>query len=173
MAACTRCGAELTGEICSQCSAPATGAPRRRRKRPVIERVLITFGWLLGFVFLSAIIVPLFTRFETDKNQIPPRVVENETIQTAINAFMADNALAKVTPSTSGGGGEKIRSTGTQFHPTINLSDYWSVYLDYKDQGSTGYCYKWDTDGRITFQYDIDDNGNCSSFQLYPDKRGQ
>ena len=160
MAACTSCDAELTGEFCSQCGAPATGAPRRRRMNTVVKWVLISCGWLLGVMLVAAIVVPLFVRYPTGDSG-NARDAEREYVQTAIQVLMVDNDLSKVTPSTSGVGGEKIVITSTQFHPAINLSDY-------MEQDSTLFCYRWDADSRITFQYDIDDNGNCTSLQLYP-----
>ena len=88
---------------------------------------------------------------------------ELDMIQTAIDAFMVDNDLAEVTPSTSDAGGEKIRSTGSQFHDTFILRDY--MYDD-----STAFCYRWQSDGRITHEYDVDHNGSCApdTDQLYP-----
>ena len=90
-------------------------------------------------------------------------VSERETMQTAMNAMMVDNDLSRVTASVSGHGGEKIRSTGAQFHETIILRDYMI-------QAGTRFCYRWDADGRITFQYDVDDNINCAidAEQLFP-----
>ena len=163
MASCTSCGAELTGDFCSQCGAPATAAARRRRMRRVIKWVLVSIGWLLGVMLVVAIVVPLFEKFSSGPGT-SAEVAERETVQTAIEVFMVDNDLSKVTPSTSGVGGEKIVITSTQFHPTINLSHY---LWDYMEQYSTRFCYRWDADGRITFQYDVGAaTGRC--LQLYP-----
>ena len=163
MAFCTSCGAELTGEVCSQCGAPATGAPRRRGMNPVLKWALISFGSLVGVMVLAAILIPIFEEINHPYNRLGALYNEYHDIQTTIQVLMVDNGLSQVTPSTSGAGGEKIRSTGAQFHPTINLSDY-------MDLGSTQACYRWDATGRITFQYDYDDAGNCSTYtdQLYP-----
>ena len=91
------------------------------------------------------------------------RLAERETMKTAIMSMMVDNDLSQVTASVSGHGGEKIRSTGTQFHPTLDLQ----IYMN---QAATRFCYRWDADGRITFQYDVDDNVNCAidAEQLFP-----
>ena len=62
---------------------------------------------------------------------------EREAVQTAMNAMKVDNDLSQVTASVSGHGGEKIRSTGTQFHDTIILRDY-------MNQAATQFCYRWD-----------------------------
>ena len=78
-------------------------------------------------------------------------------------SMMVDKDLSRVRASTSGHGGEKIRSKGVQFHDTITLRDY-------MEQTTTQFCYRWDADGRITFQYDVDDNDNCAidAKQLFP-----
>ena len=88
---------------------------------------------------------------------------ERENMQTAMNAMMADNDLSQVRASTSGYGGEKIDATSTQFHDTIFLRDYMV-------QAATQFCYRWDADGRIIFQYDVNTDGNCAidAEQLFP-----
>jgi len=90
-------------------------------------------------------------------------VAERETMITAIMVMMVDNDLSQVTASTSGHGGEKIDATSNQFHPTLNLQDYLA-------QATTQFCYRWQNDGWITFQYDVDDNDNCAidAEQLFP-----
>ena len=77
--------------------------------------------------------------------------------------MMVDNDLSSVKASTSGYGGEKIRSAGTQFHPTLDLQDY-------MNQPTSQFCYWWRSDGRITFQYDVNADGNCAidAEQLFP-----
>ena len=77
--------------------------------------------------------------------------------------MMADNDLSQVTASVSRHGGEKIRSTGTQFHPTLDLQ----IYMN---QPTLQFCYWWRSDGRIIFQFDVDDNDNCTidAEQLFP-----
>ena len=84
-------------------------------------------------------------------------------MKVSIMSMMVDKDLSRVRASTSGHGGEKIRSTGTQFHDTITLRDY-------MDQAAALFCYRWDSGGRITFQYDVDDNDNCAidAKQLFP-----
>ena len=161
MATCTECSAELTGEFCFQCGAPAAGAPLRRGINPVLKWVLISFGSLVGVILLAAVLVPLFISF--GGSNPPPKnpEAERENVQTAIQSLMVDNNFVEVTPSTSGASGEKITSTSTQFHPTIDLQAYWNP-------STTQFCYRWNTNGRITFQYDYDDAGSCTSFQLYP-----
>ena len=88
---------------------------------------------------------------------------ERETMLTAIMAMMADNELTRVRASTSGYGGEKIDATSAQFHDTIILRDY-------MNQATTQFCYRWDADGGITFQYDANADGNCAidAEQLFP-----
>ncbi len=88
---------------------------------------------------------------------------EADTVQTAIDAFMTDNALREVTPSTSGAGGEKINLRGTQFHATLSLE----LYI----RDTPTYCYQWQRNGTIS-QYDVDDDGNCAgdADQLFPQR---
>lgn len=88
---------------------------------------------------------------------------EWETMQTAMNAMMAYNELSQVRASTSGYGGEKIVATSTQFDDTITLRGY-------MNQAATQFCYRWDAHGRITFQYDVNADGNCAidAEQLFP-----
>ena len=161
MAFCTNCGTELTGEFCSQCGTPATGAPRMRGMNPVLKWVLISFGALVGLVVLAAIIVPTIS-FNGGHNNHAAEA-EYWTVQTIIQSLMVDNNLDRVTPSTSGAGGEQIRNTGTQLHPTIDTSDYML-------EDATEFCYRWDTAGLITFQYDVNADGNCAldAEQLFP-----
>jgi len=118
---------------------------------------------VVGILFVIAIIVFPTLLGLLGSNEIVNHVSEPETIQTAIHAFMVDNDLDTVTPSTSGAGGETINRTGTQFHDTFNL-------LEFMDQPATRYCYRWWTDGRITHGYDVDADGNCAADtdQLYP-----
>ena len=84
-------------------------------------------------------------------------------MNTAISTMMVDKDLSQVRASTSGYGGEKIRNTGTQFHPTLNLQPY-------LDPSATHYCYRWEAGGRITFQYNVNADGNCAidADQLFP-----
>ena len=79
---------------------------------------------------------------------------EASVVQEAIDTLMADNSLNEVTPSTSGAGGEKINLMGTQFHATLSLE----LYI----RDTPTYCYQWRSDG-LAFQYDVDDDGNCSA----------
>ena len=168
MASSTGCGAELTGGVCSQCGAPATGAPRRRRVGPVIKWVLIVS---VGIVILCALAFPYMMCpggwYCSDISDLADAAVvgERETVQTIIESMMVDNDLSQVKASTAGRGGEKINSTGAQFHAEFDLYNYM-----YWDQPATWFCYSWDTDGRIIFQYDVDDEGNCAidAEQLYP-----
>ena len=117
---------------------------------------------VVGILLIVIIVFPILFEFLTPKDTIPSNY-EPAAIQAAIDVFMVDNDLDTVTPSTSGAGGEKIRSTGTQFHDTFILRDY-------MDQPVTRYCYRWGTDGRITHGYDVDANGNCAidADQLFP-----
>ena len=118
-------------------------------------------------MFLAAIIFPLIIcpggLFCGDWGFEASVAAERETMKTAIMSMMVDNDLSRVTASVSGNGGEKIRSTGTQFHDAIILRGY-------MNQAATRFCYRRDADGRIIFQYDVDDNDNCAidAEQLFP-----
>ena len=62
-----------------------------------------------------------------------------------------------------GAGGEKINGPGIQFHATLELQ----LYI--RDLPSA-YCYRWQRNGAIIFQYDVNADGNCAidSDQLFP-----
>ena len=121
--------------------------------------MLVVVGILVA---LAAIVVPLVIRFSGTAGQAT-EVGERETTQTIIQEMMIDNDLTTVTGSTSGAGGEKINSTGTQFDATLNLQGF-------MDQPSTLFCYQWNTEGRITTQFDTNSANGCdnTTAQLYP-----
>ena len=90
-------------------------------------------------------------------------VAERERFETAIQVLMVHEGLSSVRASTSGYGGEKIQTTGTQFHATSDLRPYLA-------ENSSQFCYRWDTTGQIIFQYDANADGNCAidAHQLFP-----
>ena len=123
-----------------------------------LVEMLVVVGIIVA---LAAIVVPLVIRFASTAEEAT-RVGERETIQTSIETMMIDHALSAVTASTSTAGGEKINSTGTQFDPSITIQPY-------VDQSATLYCYRWGSDGRITFQYDLVASACAATgTQLYP-----
>ena len=135
-----------------------------------MKSILKIVAIVVGFLAVVIILIPLRVCFLSvgawgcpDSGSERAMLSERESIQTSILSLMVDNDLTQVTASVSGHGGEQIRSTGTQFHETIILRDY-------MDQAATLFCYRWDADGRITFQYDVDDNINCAidAEQLFP-----
>ena len=130
---------------------------------PALKWVLISLGSLVGVMLLAAILLPPFIPFRGSNPPPKNPDAERETVQTAIQSLMVDNDILEVTPSISGAGGEKITSTSTQFHPTLDLRAYW-------EPSATQFCYRWDTDGRITFQYEVNADGNCAidTEQLFP-----
>ena len=134
------------------------GRIEKDQKGFTLIEMLVVVGIIVA---LAAIVVPLVISFAGSGEQAA-QAGEVETVQTAIQSLMVDNALPAVTASVSGVGGEKINNTGTQFDPTVTL-------LAYMDQPSTQYCYRWGTDGRVTFQYDLV-AGVCAltGTQLYP-----
>ena len=123
-----------------------------------LVEMLVVVGIIVA---LAAIIVPQVIGF-VGSGDVAAQVGEVETTQTAIQSLMVDNNLSAVTASTAGVGGERINSTGTQFHATLILQAY-------MDQPSTQFCYRWAADGRITFQYDlVADACDATGTQLYP-----
>ena len=123
---------------------------------------------LLAAAALVAVAVGLACGGGEDTSQLDDmaeqfaQVGERETVQILIQNLMIDNDLSAVTASTSAAGGEKITNASTQFHATITMANY-------MDQASTQYCYRWATNGLITFQYDLV-GGACAAIgtQLYP-----
>ena len=135
-----------------------------------MKRILKIAAILVGLLAVIMILIPLRICYLSvgglgcpTRGEEAAMKAERELVETAILSRMVDNDLSQVTASVSGHGGEKIRKTGTQLHDTISLRDY-------IDQAATLYCYRWDAAGRITFQYDVDDNGNCAidADQLFP-----
>ena len=127
------------------------------------NRFLLITGIVTGIIVVVLVLVVRLLVTFTSVGEGVAQAAERETIQTAIKSMMNDNNLAAVTASTSGAGGEKIKNTGTQFHPTVNLQGYMG-------QPSTLYCYRWGRDGLVTYQYQVDDNNECSpaNDQLFP-----
>ena len=119
------------------------------------DRFLVITGIVTGIIVVALVLVARLLVTFPGAGEGVAQAAERETIQTAIKSMMNDNNLAAVTPSTSGAGGEKIKNTTTQFHSTINMQDH-------MDQPSTLYCYRWGSDGLMTYQYQVDDNDECS-----------
>ena len=147
MAFCISCGAELTGDYCFRCGAPATGAPRRRGMNQVLKWVLISFGSLAGFMLLAAIFGPLIIRFAEETSvPSPPHnlTAERETVQTAMYAMMADKNIKTVTPNddTNNSLGE---NTWTGLPAGAG-----SASLDaYLKRTPTTFYYCWDSRGEV------------------------
>ena len=134
------------------------GRVEEDQKGFTLIEMLVVVGIIVA---LAAIVVPLVISF-AGSGEAAAQAGEVETVQTAIQTLMVDNALSAVTASTAlPGNGEKIISTGTQFDPTVSLQAY-------MDQPSSQYCYQWGADGRVTFQYDVDSAGACTTTQLFP-----
>jgi len=138
--------------------------------KPILKRVAILVGILASlFIILAAITVVYYLicpgpwGCSNEKGAEGTVAAELDTMQTAVDAMMADNQLTQVRASTSGFGGEKIDATSTQFHQTIILRKYMR-------RAASQFCYRWDADGRITFQYDVNADGNCAidAKQLFP-----
>lgn len=134
------------------------GRMGKGQKGFTLIEMLVVVGIIVA---LAAIIVPLVISF-AGSGEDAAQKGEVETVQTAIQSLMVDNDLSSITASTAGVGGEKINSTGTQFHASITMQAY-------MDQAATQYCYRWGTDGRVTFQYNLV-SGSCGAagVQLFP-----
>ena len=132
-------------------------AAREERGFTLIE-MLVVVGIIVA---LAAIIVPLVIAF-TGEGEKAGREGERTTMQTAIQSMMVKNNLASVTASnnTANTKGKVLSNTGTDFHATFNLKDF-------MDQSASKYCYKWDTTGRITYQYDVDGTADACNTELY------
>ena len=127
---------------------------------------LILFA-IVSFAVLSSPLVVCFVSvagsFHCPERGGSAKATERDVVQAALDTFMTDNNLTEVTPSTSGVGGEKINSMGAQFHATLRLQPYM------RETAST-FCYRWQSDGQIDFQYDVNADGNCAinAKQLFP-----
>ena len=129
---------------------------RDQRGFTLIE-MLVVVGIIVA---LAAIIVPLVIAF-SGEGEKASREGERETLQTAIQSMMVKNDLASVIKSKDADTlGIKVTNSGTDFHATYNLKDH-------IDQGTTKYCYRWDTTGRITYQYDVDGTNGACKTELY------
>ena len=131
--------------------------PQKRGIKPVIKWVGISVLVVWAVIAVSAIVVPLFSRFG-DSGEDPAS--ERIAIQNPINAMMADNNFTQV----KGNMRSPVRIRGgTQFHDYFDLDTY-------KVQSVTQYCYLWQSDGQIRFQYDLGPDGNChpNAKQLFP-----
>ena len=128
---------------------------------PLVKGLLFWTLILFAIVSFSVLLTPLVVcfasvagSFHCPERGVSAKATEKVVVQAAIDAFMTDNALTEVPPSTSGAGGEKINLRGTQFHATLSLE----LYI----RDTPTYCYHWQRYGMIS-QYDVDDDGNCSA----------
>ena len=136
----------------------------------ILKIVVILVGILASlFIILAAITIVYYLicpgpwGCSNEKGAEGAVVAEREYVQATMLAMMVDNNLTQVRASTSGYGGEKIDATNTQFHDTIILREY-------MNQAASQFCYRWDADGQITFQYAVNADGNCAidADQLFP-----
>ena len=129
----------------------------------ILTIAAILAGVLGAITLVSNLICPGPWGCSNEKGPEGVVAAERDTMQTAVDAMMADNELTQVRASTSGYGGEKIDATSTQFHDTI-------ILLDYMIQAASQFCYRWDADGGITFQYNVNADSNCAidAEQLFP-----
>ena len=113
--------------------------------------LLVVIGIIVA---LAAITIPLVTRF-TGSGKEGALAAETETIQTAMNAMMADQNITVVTAKTSGSG---IKSWTAQ-PPVLGNSAFLSGYLQ---KTTTTYYYCWEADGQVYGQ-----NGAANAVATY------
>ena len=146
---------------------PGSQSLRQRNTKGVPKKVTVPIfiaAVLLGLVTLPLIVICPGGLFCSDWDTGEgAKAAELAVVQAAIDVMMADNALVEVTPSASGAGGEKINGMGAQFHATLELQ----LYI--RDLPSF-YCYRWQSDGLIIFQYDVNAEAKCAinGDQLFP-----
>ena len=102
--------------------------------------LLVVIGIIVA---LAAITIPLVTRF-TGSGKEGALAAETETVQTAMNAMMADQNITTVDVHTSGAG---INSWTAL--PTGTNSAFLSGYLK---KSTTTYYYCWEADGDVYAQ---------------------
>jgi len=102
---------------------------------------------------LAAVIVPNIGKF-IGSGEAGAKNAEWESVQTAMNAMMADKAIIGVTASTGG----SARTQGWSSLPTgVN-----SATLDgYLQSPSTVYYYCWDDTGQVQSQGEVGTIGTC------------
>ena len=103
--------------------------------------LLVVIGIIVA---LAAITIPLVTKF-TGSGKEGALAAETETIQTAMNAMMADTNITTVTAKTSGSG----IKTWTAQPPVLGNSAFLSGYLQ---KNTTTYYYCWEADGQVYAQ---------------------
>ena len=102
--------------------------------------LLVVIGIIVA---LAAITIPLVTRF-TGSGKEGALAAERETVQTAMNAMMAEQYITTVNDHTSGGG----YNTWTA-QPTGTGSDFLGGYLQ---KNTTTYYYCWKANGQVYAQ---------------------
>ena len=120
----------------------------KRAKDPVLRQeggfTLVELLVVIGIiVVLAAITIPLVIRF-TGSGKEGALAAERESVQTAMNAMMAEQGITSVNDHTSGGG----QNTWTA-EPTSAGSIPLSGYLQ-KD--TTTYYYCWEANGAVYVQ---------------------
>ena len=141
MAVCANCGAELTGDYCTQCGESSGGASqtRQRSSKPVRKWGLIALGILVALVVLAAIILPSIFTF-SGSGEAGSLDAELDYVQTAMIAMMFDRKLTTVDDHTTG--------------PAVNT---WNAFPGpgavplnkYLREKTTQYYYCWDAKGKV------------------------
>ena len=134
------------------------GKAGKGEKGFTLIEMLVVVGIIVA---LAAIIVPLVISF-SGSGEDAAQKGERETIQTSIQSLMVDEDLKVVTVSDPAKSttGEIVNSTGTQFNANFNLQKY-------MDQATSKFCYRWGADSRVTYQYDVDSAGACTTTKLF------
>ena len=105
--------------------------------------ILVAIGIMAA---IAAITVPLVSRFAGSGGK-QAKVTERETVQTAIDAYLAENALGQLS----------VAQTTKTFTPAQEGAGFLSTYLR---GASTTYCYTWDISGEVSEAFDKA-NGTC------------
>ena len=102
---------------------------------------------------LAAVIVPNIGKF-IGSGETGAKNAEWESVQTAMNAMMADVAITTVTASSSGGA-----RTGNWSALPVGVN---AATLDgYLQSASTVYFYCWDLNGQVVSQGEVGTVGTC------------
>ena len=103
---------------------------------------------------LAAVIVPNIGKF-IGSGETGAKNAEWESVQTAMNAMMADVAITTVTASAVGARTQSWGSLPANGGPEV------TALAGYLQSASTVYNYCWGTNGQISSQGEVGDGGTC------------
>ncbi len=130
--------------------------PRTSETGFTLIEMVVVIGIIVA---LAAVIVPLVVQF-SGTGASAAQDAEWDAVQTSIDTMMADNEMTTVTASSTTVG-TRVTDTGTHFDSTQTL-------VNYTRDVNTNYCYRWDSSGRLLFQYDLDAAGACTTIVVNP-----